>query len=213
MKLPFKGFIPDDQASKHQPLSALTKQFRESVSWLGPETPPKSDEMELMMFRRPNEEPDPGKDHFLVAVDRRNFKGQSEDNSLEILSGFWETMLDHIRAMPADWFKAGAVIWDHLGFEISSEWTAGMLGLEHADADMTRASQAALFSAVLTCPAGADLETVLFALATFIHAHPRLADSTVKDPWHLPYGESTVYRVRRSGSKPVRRKGKLRHRP
>ena len=68
MKLPFKGFIPDDQASKHQPLSALTKQFRESVSWLGPETPPKSDEMELMMFRRPNEEPDPGKDHFLVAV-------------------------------------------------------------------------------------------------------------------------------------------------
>jgi hypothetical protein len=158
MKLPFKDFIPNDQASKHRPLSALTKQFRESVSWTGPETPSRSDEMELMMFRQPNEAPDPGKDRFLVAVDRRNFNGQSED-SLEILSRFWETKLDHIRPAPAAWFKAGAVIWDHLGFEISSEWTAGMRGLERADADMTRASQAALFSAVLTCPTGADLES------------------------------------------------------
>jgi hypothetical protein len=213
MKRKFKDFIPKDQTRAHPALGGLSEKFGQNVDWRGPkDPPPKSDEMELMMLRLPNEEPNPARGCKLVAGDRRAYKGNPDEASAE-LGRLWESMLNRVRPSPPDWSKAGAVIWDHLDFKVDPEWTAGMLGLDHADDDTTRACQAALFGVFATFSEGVDLEPLLFALSTFINTHPRLAEYANGNDWHLPYGENTQYRVSRSRSKATRTKPKLGHRP
>jgi hypothetical protein len=117
-------------------------------------------------------------------------------------------MLRYIRPSPPDWYKAGAAIWDHLGFEIDNEWTAEMLGLKHADDALTRACQAALLNVLATGGEGEDLESAMFGLASLVHSHPRFADVTIADAWHLPFGENTAYQPLRVGQQTTPTKSK-----
>jgi hypothetical protein len=214
MKRNFRGFIPNDELAAHKPLHGLTKEFLGSANWSGPDSPSQSDQMVLSMLRLPNPEPDPGKNCNLVAVNRQTHKGPADDVSSEKMGEFWASMLCYLRPSPPEWFKAGAVIWDHLEFEVDAEWTAGMLGLAHADNDMTRACQAALFGASVTGAEGAVIEAVLFALASFVHAHPHFAGVILDGAWHLPFGKDTAYQALRSRSRrATRTKPRSHHRP
>ncbi|SHI13584.1 hypothetical protein [Bradyrhizobium erythrophlei] len=189
--------IKKSQVCDHEALNGLSAEFREGAKWYGPETPADSEGMVVGMVRLPNDEPNPTEGTSLVFVDRRNHRGKPEEISLESMGQFWTASLDYIRAMPIEWYKAGAVIWDDLKFSVGSDWTAGMLGLRQADEATGRAYQAALVSAVTTNVGTTDLETVHVALATFIHAHPAFANVVDEAKWHLPYGDSTAYRLLR----------------
>jgi hypothetical protein len=210
----FKNPISKDQVGALHALKGLTKEFRETAKWFGkPDDSSASEGMVLSMIRMPNPEPDPGKDRCLVAVDRRAHKGPPDEISVQAMGEFWSSRLRYMRPSPPDWYKAGAVIWDHLGFEVGTEWTAMMLGLDHADDDMTRACQAALFNAFAAGGDGVDLEPVLLALATFVHTHPCFSNVTPKITWHLPFGENTAYQAIRVRTKTPRAKSKMKHRP
>jgi hypothetical protein len=114
-------------------------------------------------------------------------------------------MINRVRPSPPDWYRAGAVIRDHLQLEIDPGRVAEMLGLDLADEDTARAVLSALLGTFATSLDGIDLEPLVFALATFIRAHPRFADLTIKDEWHLPFGPNTAYALRR---RPLDRKKK-----
>jgi hypothetical protein len=211
----FKNPIPKDQTAAHTALAGLAKEFRDGADWFGkPANPPIAEGTVLAMIRMPNPEPDPGKNRRLVAMDRGSYKGRPEEISDESLAEFWSSRLRHTRACPPDWYKAGGVIWDHLGFVVENEWTAMMLGLDHADEAMTRACQAALFNAFATAADGVDLESVLLALATFVHAHPRFSDVAPNIAWYLPYGGNTAYQALPYRiPKATRTRAKMKHRP
>jgi hypothetical protein len=187
-----RGEIPAGEIGAHKALSGLSKEFRRSARWEGPETPIDREDMIVRMLRLPNDGLNPTGDTSLGFVDRRKRKGPAEEISIDAVGRLWTESLGYIRPMPIDWYKAGPVIWDHLEFAVGAHWTTGMLGLRLADNATTRAYQAALISAVATNNGATDFETVHFALATFIHAHPAFAEVIEKANWHLPYGEYTA---------------------
>lgn len=191
--------ISDEQVPLHSTLAGLDKSFLQSAAWFGPTLPSGSEERELRMVRLPNTDPDPCSGAFVTAVDGRLVGPFSAQQSRIELVEHWAACLDHIRPSPLEWHKSGAVVWDYLASQNSSQewsnWTAEMFNLVNADDATNRACQAALLGAFLTGDGAVRLEVVKDALATFIHAHPCFKTSVEAADWHLPYGKKTLYRV------------------
>ncbi|NLS69351.1 hypothetical protein E3H11_10550 [Bradyrhizobium brasilense] len=184
----------EDHSSRRASFVGLSNKFRDSAAWHGPVEDLKGDEA-VAMLRLPNEEPDPSESKVVIALNRRTTTEPASEISPEVMERFWESCLNRLQPTALDWLKAGGTMWDHLKLELAPEWTAELLGLEKVDADIERASQAALFGALATRVSPVDLDTVLYALGIFIHTHPFFADAVRKGVWHLPYGEDTVYTV------------------
>jgi hypothetical protein len=128
---------------EHKALASLADEFRENITFYGPEVAPDCEEMQVAMFRSPNDEPNPTDGARLLFADRNNYRGDPEEISRARMARFWESCLNHVRPGTLDFYKAGPVIWDDLEFSVAPEWTAELLGLKQADAAMTRAHQAA----------------------------------------------------------------------
>jgi hypothetical protein len=187
--------LPENEIGAHEALTSLSADFRDSAKWYGPQTAANSEGMVMRMLRLPNDDPNPTQDTSLTFVDRSKYSGPADAISDDSMEQFWGACLRYIRPMPIDWYKAGAVIWNHLQFSVGSEWMTAMLCLKRSDDAMERAYQAALMSAWATNVGTVELETVHVALATFIHTHPVFAQQIEKAKWHLPYGDDTAYKL------------------
>jgi hypothetical protein len=112
----------------------------------------------------------------------------------------WWTECSALMTRPdADWCKAGAVMWDHVRVEVPAEYVAFSMSLKNADADMVRASQAAIFTAIATTVGPVDYDTILAAVTIFVHTHPAFRDVVQEGTWRLPYGDSTAYLISNLG--------------
>ena len=193
--------ITDTEMAKHKALSRLSDEFRESITWSGPEVPVDRDDGEVQMLRMPNDEPNPTDGASLVFADRMTYRGKPEEISQEWMARFWELCLDHIRPLTLDFCKAGAVIWDDLDFKVPPECTTRLLGLKQADAAITRAHQAALLNVFVSSVGPTDLEAINAAIAAFVHACPAFHHLTEEGAWHKPFGNRTAYRLVRQRQK------------
>lgn len=210
-----RKLIRSEQTQQHPTLAGLDDAFREMINWSGPEAPLTLKGMEIQMLRLPNDGVNPCDGAYLTAVDGQLIDKADAEKSQADLGVHWPACLDYLRPLPVVEHKAGAVIWDHLEVETTNDWTdwtKAMLGLDGADQSTVRACQAALFGAFVTGGGTTRLEPILLALATFVHAHPRFSDMAGKAEWHLPYGQNTLYRVRRHKASTARKRG-LKHRP
>jgi hypothetical protein len=206
-----RNSITQEQTRLHPALEGLDESFKQSAAWSGPSIPLASDGLEMRMLRLPNTETDPCANTYLAALDGHLVDASSFEKSQEALVEHWSACLGHIRPSPVDWHKSSAVIWNHLGFEPPPGWTERMFCLARVDEATERACHAALFGVFASGDGNVQLEPVLNALATFIHAHPCFITMVQEANWHLPYGQNTHYRIGRQRPETVR-KGRRKHR-
>jgi hypothetical protein len=62
---------------------------------------------------------------------------------------------------------------------------------------MKRAVEAALCAVLATTVAPVDTATILYAIGSFIHAHPDYSSVVEDATWQHPYGERTTYEAMR----------------
>jgi hypothetical protein len=93
--------------------------------------------------------------------------------------------------------KAGPVVWKKLGIKVSSDTTAFMMQMSRVDEETSDAIQAAIFSAFNTASSPIDIETVVYALAAFMHADPLRKHLVSDEVFAEPYGgDRTQYVLR-----------------
>jgi hypothetical protein len=154
----------------------------------------------VAMVRAPERAPGFGLDNRFVACDRKRYRGPDTELDPETHQRFWDNRLANVRPLSShtDFVKAGPVIWERLGLQASRSRVASLLGLRAVDQKTARAVEIALFHAFNTSADVPDMETVSFALSTFIYAsaaHKRLQN---KGHFYLPFGEHTAYRLLKS---------------
>jgi hypothetical protein len=147
-----------------------------------------------LMLRSESEEPDPTEGKIIVAVNRKTL---TEDPAALVteLNDLWAKACSRVSRPDVGWCKAGAVMWDQAGIEVPPEWIGFIMSLKSVDAAMARATMAATFSAVATTVGPVDVDSILHALTTFVHAHPVFAGVTNDGEWVPPFGDDTVYCV------------------
>jgi hypothetical protein len=147
-----------------------------------------------LMLRAKSDTPDPTDGKIIVAVDRKTL---TEDPValVDDLNDFWATACSRVSRPNVSWCKAGAVMWDQASIEVPPEWIGFVMSLKSVDANMARATMAAMFGAVATTVGPVDFDSILHALTTFVHAHPAFSGVTMDGEWNPPFGEDTVYCV------------------
>ncbi|MGZ4123721.1 MAG: hypothetical protein ACXVOI_11025 [Tumebacillaceae bacterium] len=185
------------QATKdgeHQWLDALDPEFRNKLHWTPPEGseirgPVLEGEIFVDMFR-PNPEFSQNVP-CLVAFDSRTYEGNpAKDRGTH--QQFWEDQIN-IRPFSIEFVKSGIEIWNSLGITISPEQSAFMMKMESIDDQTADAVQAALLNTLNTATYPVDMESIAFALSTFIHAHPAFKSFVSEDRFVMPYGPRTLY--------------------
>jgi hypothetical protein len=154
--------------------------------------PPRTDA--TLMLRAQSDEPDPTDGKIIVAVSRKTL---TEDLAALVteLNDLWAKACSRVSRPNVGWCKAGAVMWDQASIEVPPEWIGFIMSLKSVDANMARATMAAMFGAVATTVGPVDFDSILHALTTFVHAHPAFAGVTMDGEWNPPFGEDTVYCV------------------
>lgn len=165
---------------------------------VGTANPVDTDDPVMVMLRPPQNEPNPTADWVVGFVDREKYKGPADEISPEAFWSIWAQILNHLQPLPLDLYKAGPVVWEHLQLPHSAEWLSEVLGLNRIDKATARAYQAAMMAAFMTTPGPVDVNTIHFALATFIRASARYASIIQNVKWHLPYGDKTALRLMRA---------------
>lgn len=181
----------------HEALSRLSADFRDGITWFGPETPTAPDGQVVRMVRLPHDEPNPTEGVSLVFVDRTKHAGPPEEIGVASVRDFWEECLHHIRPMPRDFFKVGSVVWDDLNVPSKPDWVAGLLGLKKEDAAVARAFHSALVGTFVSNPKKTDVEDIVVAIGNFIHALPAFSKLVEGGKWQPPYGDRTAYKLLR----------------
>jgi hypothetical protein len=92
-------------------------------------------------------------------------------------------------------YGIGATMLARFDLEKSRHWTAEVLGLDRADDAMTNALMSALLSTIATSPSPVDIDTALFGIGSFVHAHPRFARILGHRRYEPPFREHTEYTV------------------
>jgi hypothetical protein len=158
----------------------------------GPMAPTRNDA--TLMLRRKSDKPDPTDGKIIVAVNRKTL---TEDLAALVteLNDLWATACSRVSRPNVGWCKAGAVMWDQAGIEVPPEWIGFIMSLKSVDADMARATMAAMFSAAATTVGPVDFDSILHGLITFVHTHPVFAGVTKDGEWVPPFGDDTVYCV------------------
>jgi hypothetical protein len=157
----------------------------------GPVAPPQTEA--TLMLRPISDKPDPTDGKIIVAVDRKTLTENPAALVAE-LNDLWAKAC-RVTRPNVSWCKAGAVMWDQAGIEVPPEWIGFIMSLKSVDADMARATMAAMFSGVATTVGPVDFDSNLHVLTTFIHTHPVFAGVTKDGEWVPPFGDDTVYCV------------------
>ena len=178
----------------------LSEEFLAGVNWRPPvnskEFCESDEDRVVMMIRPPQERLEVGLANRFVAINRRLYKGSQAEVRTRTHRRFWNARLNAIQhRLPTDILKSGLVIWRHLDLHVSINKTAAILGLQAMDAETADAAQSALFSAFNTSAALPDMETVAFALGTFIHAHPIFSNMISNGEFYLPFGPDTGFKL------------------
>jgi hypothetical protein len=147
-----------------------------------------------LMLRAQSNTPDPTEGKIIVAVNRKTLTEDPATIRSE-LDDLWAEACSRVSRPDVSWCKAGAVMWDQAGIKVPAEWIGFIMSLKTVDASMARATMAAMFSAVATTVGPVDLDSILHALITFVHAHPAFAGITMDGEWKPPFGDDTVYCV------------------
>lgn len=174
----------------------LDEKFYNSASWTAPSDPaasePSPEKSVVMMLRRPEKSfPELLDDRFVMVHGQKYLKGCTDPAVARL---FWDCQLSRLRPYPTDWLKSGPKIWEQMNLRSPKSILKRTFGLKKVDEETALALNAALFNAVNTAYYP-DIDTIAFALATFIHAHSAHARSVRKAEWHLPFGEQTGFRL------------------
>jgi hypothetical protein len=177
------------------PMKALNAAFRKYAGWTelsGRE--PDSGRNYILIMRRPAPEYVAGSEFRFVAVDPETYRG-SAGSQPELLRSFWEHQING-RPFSTPFIKSGPVIWKKLGIKVSTETVAYMMGLESIDAETAEAINASILSTFNTAASPVDIESVVFALATFINADPLRKHLHSAETFAEPYGDRTVWALK-----------------
>jgi hypothetical protein len=177
------------------PIKALNKDFRDSAGWTN--LSDKEDGLGkdyILIMRRPAPEYAAGSEFRFVAVDSETYQG-SAGSKPELLQSFWDHQING-RPCSTPFIKSGPVIWKNLEIKVPKETVAYMMGLESIDAETAEAINASIFSAFNTAASPVDIESVVFALATFINADPLRKHLHSAESFVEPYGDRTKYRLK-----------------
>lgn len=167
------------------------------LSFLPPhnhEGPPKQRAMDaVMVLREAHPEADLDVGRAVIAFDRR-------DHTMKLDLCKKETMDYLVRSLQTvahhpDLYGVGTDVLGHFDLAKSKHWTAEVLGLERADDAMTNALLAALLGTIATSPSPVHLDTALFGIGAFVHAHPRFAKILGHRRYQPPFEENTEYTV------------------
>jgi hypothetical protein len=174
------------------PLDALDPPFRQRLGWTKvPGSTPKLALDTSVVMRRPEPEIASGSGLRFVAIDPLTYRGAGFRDR-EAQQTFWGHQLNG-RPFSVPFVKSGIAIWKKLGIKVPTDTTAYMMKMTGVDEETSQAIQAAIWSAYNTARGPIDLETVVFALATFMHADPLRKHLVLEDPYLEPYGDRTRY--------------------
>jgi hypothetical protein len=144
-------------------------------------------------FRPINTVRDPSDGKFIAAVDTRDSRSAEKSDWLPRLQDHIFGCLSRTRAYPPEEYKAGAVIFDRIAFEVPSDHLGHLFGIEAIDACLARALTSALINGLIGKIGPVDLEQGVRILASFLHAHPHFANVVTKGEWIPPFAEHTGY--------------------
>jgi hypothetical protein len=148
----------------------------------------------VLCLRELSIEPDASDSVGIVAVDGRSRDNEKREADAAELQDHLLAHCVGLIASPPDLYKFGAALREHLKVEIAAETAAQLLGLEEADADLSRALTSALFGTIATSLGPTYLDVGLHAIASFVHSYPSFKDAIKKDAWEPPFGEHTTYK-------------------
>lgn len=181
---------------EHPILEALDPAFRAQTKWHptgnAAEGGPKHSPEVFVWMTRPGLEVNHDASDRWVACDRDQLDHDSAKEQAQ-QNEFWSRQIN-IRPFSAEFATAAGPVWDRIGLDVSLDRTAFMMGLKAIDQETARAVLAALFNTLNTSAYPVDVEATAFALASFIHAHPKLAGEPYGQRFVHPYGDRTVYR-------------------
>lgn len=147
----------------------------------------------VWQVRQPRTDRDSDVGRALVAFDRRDpaaklglFKKETTEYLARCLRGGLHY---------TDLYGIGDYVLACFDLERSRHWTAEVLGLDRADDAMTNALLSALLGTIATAPNPVDLDTALFGIGSFVHAHPRFAKILERRSYQPPFGEHTEFTV------------------
>jgi hypothetical protein len=174
------------------PLEALHPPFRQSAGWTKQTKAEPTRGINFVMgMRRPARESVVGSGCRFVAIDPDNYRGNAMSDPAAHQE-FWDHQMNG-RPFSMPFLKSGPAIWKKLGINVPLESTTYMMQMESVDAETSDAIQAAIWSAYNTAAYPIDIETVVFALATFIHADPLRKHLVSEEAFDEPYGDRTQY--------------------
>jgi hypothetical protein len=147
----------------------------------------------VWQVRQPRTDRDSDVGRALIAFDRRDPAAKLDLFKKETA----EYLSRCLRGGPyyPDLYGIGAYVLACFELEKSRHWTAEVLGLDRADDAMTNALLAALLGTIATSRNPVDLDTALFGIGSFVHAHPRFAKILGRQRFEPPFGEHTDYSV------------------
>lgn len=166
----------------------FTSDDASSISLLGNECG-KSDEIPAFLLQRGIPEVFFKDDRRFIAVERSG----PPETAHEHLS-FWMGRL--LAAGPAGGETTwGPKLWDRLALNVPLELTKRLLKLKALDEDTARAAQSALIGTFNSSMEEADLEAAVYALSTFLNAHPSFSHLATASDFVEPFGDLTTYEL------------------
>jgi hypothetical protein len=177
------------------PLSNLDERFRAQAGWhkLSGLDPTRALNVTVGM-RRPALEFVTGSGNRFVAIDPQTYKGDGVRGQVAH-KAFWDHQMNG-RPASMPFLKSGPAIWKKLNIADPPEAVAYMMQMKSVDVETSEAIQAAIWSAFNTASYPIDIETLAFALATFMHADPLRKHLVSDEPFVEPYGDRTRYVLR-----------------
>lgn len=178
------------------PLEALHEPFRQSAGWTKQtKAEPTRGTNFVMGMRRPAREFVAGSGFRFVGIDPVTYQGRAVRGRVAHQE-FWDQQING-RPFSMPFLKSGPVIWKKLGIKVLPDDTAYMMQMNTVDPDTSEAIQAAIWSAFNTACYPIDIETVVFALATFMHADPLRKHLVSDEVFVEAYGDRTEYGLRK----------------
>lgn len=147
----------------------------------------------VVSLRQTHLEADRQAGRMIVAFDRRDPAARLDDFKRETIDYLAKCL--KTGGFDAALYGIGSDILRRYELDRNRHWTAQVLGLDRADDAMANALLSALTGIIATSPGPADIETALFGIGSFVHAHPRFAKILGRRGYEPPFGEHTDYTV------------------
>lgn len=133
-----------------------------------------------------------GYDLRVVAVNGKTYSGPKHAIMPEAIQLHWHGQLNAARSPHPEIVAATMPVWRSAKIQVDSLFSRDCLALKQSDAETEDAFNAALFQTCNTACGPCDLTSAAFAIAAFVHAHPRFKDIVADIPYKLPFGKDTA---------------------